>query len=73
MKNCEDIFKNQIMKTYIKIVLLIAYIFISLGFVLPFLISSDSNELIIVSIVYIIKMPIVVVYLLKSIIVKFKN
>lgn len=52
---------------YLKIVLLIVYIIISLGWILPFLISSKSDELPLIGVVYIVSMPVILYYSGKSI------
>lgn len=52
---------------YLKIVLLIVYIIVSLGWILPFLISSKSDELPLIGIVYIVSMPVILYYSGKSI------
>lgn len=52
---------------YLKIVLLILYIIVSLGWILPFLISSKSDELPLIGVVYIVSMPVILYYSGKSI------
>jgi hypothetical protein len=52
---------------YLKIVLLIIYIIVSLGWILPFLISSKSDELPLIGVVYIVSMPVILYYSGKSI------
>lgn len=52
---------------YLKIVLLIVYIIVSLGWILPFLISSKSDELPLIGVIYIVSMPVILYYSGKSI------
>ena len=52
---------------FLKIVLLILYIIVSLGWILPFLISSKSDELPLIGVVYIVSMPVILYYSGKSI------
>jgi hypothetical protein len=58
---------------YLKIVLLVVYILVSLGWILPFLISSKSDELALIGIAYIISMPVIIYYYGKSIFNQLTN
>ena len=66
--------KNKgLLALYIKIVLVVSYIAISFGFVMPYLLSHKSTELPIIGAIYAISVPIVLYWSIKSVLTNKKS
>lgn len=64
---------NNIVKTYLKIILFMGYLIFSFGFLLPYLVSSKSDMLPFLGLLYTITIPVVSFYIISNIIKSFKN
>ena len=61
------------MKLYLTIIIFTVYLIASFGFLLPYLISAADNYLVMEGVVYIISIPVIGYYTIKSIINQIKN
>lgn len=64
--------KNYV-KIYLKCIMGALYLIVSFGWILPFLISHKSDELPMLGVVYLITIPIVLFFLIKSVINNLKT